>query len=129
MGCYNLDHPDDVILIRIYGQNTDLLIDRKAETRNIRLLHEYGFAPRLYATFSNGLAYEYMPGDILNVDTCKSPEVFPLIARMMANIHRVECGPNVPKTPCLWEKLQLFLDLVPKAYDDADKQARFVYIR
>lgn len=62
VGCFHEERDTDVVLIRIYGNKTDLLIDRKAETKNICMLHRYGFAPQLYATFVNGLAYEYVPG-------------------------------------------------------------------
>lgn len=37
IGCFNANFPEDVILVRVYGQNTDLLIDRKAETENIKV--------------------------------------------------------------------------------------------
>lgn len=37
IGCFNTNFPEDVILVRVYGQNTDLLIDRKAETENIKV--------------------------------------------------------------------------------------------
>uniref|UniRef100_A0A1I8FG55 BEN domain-containing protein n=1 Tax=Macrostomum lignano TaxID=282301 RepID=A0A1I8FG55_9PLAT len=45
---------DDVILIRIYGEKTELIIDRQAEVRNMRLLHLHGFCKPVYATFANG---------------------------------------------------------------------------
>lgn len=32
---------DDVVLVRIYGAKTDLLIDRKAETRNLKVNNKY----------------------------------------------------------------------------------------
>jgi hypothetical protein len=32
--------PDDVVLVRVYGHNTDLLIDRKAETNNFKVKHK-----------------------------------------------------------------------------------------
>lgn len=39
---------DEVVLVRIYGNKTDLLIDRNAEKKNIKLLHEHKLAPELY---------------------------------------------------------------------------------
>ncbi|XP_066999642.1 ethanolamine kinase isoform X2 [Anabrus simplex] len=126
LGCFYADAPDDVILVRVYGQKTDLLIDRNAETRNIQLLHAFGYAPNLYATFTNGLAYEYVPGEILMEDTCLDPQVFPLVAVMMANMHRVDCGPDVPKEPCMWTKTCQFMNIMPDKFSDVEKHARFV---
>lgn len=113
-------------MIRIYGNNTDLLIDRKAETRNIKLLQRYGFAPRLYATFCNGLAYEYVPGRTLNVDTVKDPNVWPLVARQMAKMHKIKVGETGVKDvePMLFGKMQQFFKLVPKKFSDPKKQER-----
>jgi hypothetical protein len=38
LGCFYEESPEDVVLIRVYGHKTDLLIDRNAETRNIQVL-------------------------------------------------------------------------------------------
>lgn len=126
VGCFHDKNPDDVILVRVYGHKTDMLIDRLAETRNIQLLHAAGYAPRIYATFQNGLAYEYVPGVILTVETCRSPEIYPLVATMMANIHKLDCGQNIPREPAGWKKVVQFLSIIPTSFSDAQKQARFV---
>jgi hypothetical protein len=91
----------------------------------VQLLHNAGYAPRLYATFCNGLAYEYVPGEILSTASCKDPDVFPLVARMMALMHRVHAGDHVPKEPSIWLKIQQFLDIMPRRFEDAEKQARY----
>jgi hypothetical protein len=38
LGCFHEGSPEDVVLVRVYGHKTDLLIDRNAETRNIQVL-------------------------------------------------------------------------------------------
>ncbi|KAJ4452105.1 hypothetical protein ANN_03621 [Periplaneta americana] len=126
VGCFHEDYPDDVILVRVYGHKTDLLIDRHAETRNIKILHDAGYAPRLYATFVNGHAYEYVPGVILNTTSCRDPEIFPLVARMMALMHKVDDGAEAPREPSMWLKIRQFLDIMPLRFEDAEKQARFL---
>lgn len=116
----------DVVLVRVYGNKTDMLIDRKAETKNIKLLHHYGFAPSLFATFSNGLAYEYVPGCTLTPDTVVLPQVWQLVARRMADMHKVEYDAGETKTPTLWTKLNKFFDLVPDVFANVETQERFV---
>lgn len=117
------------MLIRIYGNKTDLLIDRKAETRNIQLLQRHGFAPTLYGVFRNGLAYEYVPGVTLTTETVGSPAVWPLVARHMAEMHRlaIRWGKSTPE-PMLWPKMQQFLQLVPERFSDEAKQERLVFL-
>jgi hypothetical protein len=38
LGCFHEESPEDVVLVRVYGHKTDLLIDRNSETRNIQVL-------------------------------------------------------------------------------------------
>ncbi|KAF7991443.1 hypothetical protein HCN44_008755 [Aphidius gifuensis] len=94
-----------VVLVRVYGHKTDMLIDRKAETRNIRILHKAGYTHSLYATFNNGLAYEFLEGDVLTSATVREPEIYNL--------------------PMLWKKTEQFMDLMPRGFDDPVKQKRF----
>ncbi|KAJ8866070.1 hypothetical protein PR048_033594 [Dryococelus australis] len=83
------------------------------------------YAPRLWATFTNGLVYEYVEGNVVCVEMCREPEVYVLVACMMAQIHRVDCGPTVVREPCLWKKLRQFLGFVPRSFTDPRKQTRF----
>ncbi|XP_014253652.1 ethanolamine kinase 1 isoform X3 [Cimex lectularius] len=123
IGCSIKENPSDVVLVRVYGKNSDLLIDREAEKENFKLLHKAGFAPRLYATFKNGLAYEFVPGNVINVDTVKAPTIYPLIASMMAKIHTVHRDMNA--SPCLWYKIEKQLKLIPSVYTSKNKQLIF----
>ncbi|CAH1971260.1 unnamed protein product [Acanthoscelides obtectus] len=114
----------ETVLIRIYGNKTDLLIDRKAETKNILLLNRAGLAPELYATFKNGLAYQYVPGIVLNWKMARRSDVYKLVARRMARLHKVCVGQAEKTQPVIWDKLRKFLDLVPATFTDPEKNAR-----
>lgn len=114
----------DVILVRIYGKNTEVLIDRNKEIRNFKLLHSYGFAPRLLATFKNGLAYEFCSGEQLSKEKMHEENVWKLIAKRMAELHRDVKGVEKEPKPMLKTKLFEFLDLVPKTFSDSAKQKR-----
>lgn len=128
VGCFNGMLPEDGILVRVYGQNTDLLIDRKAETKNFKLLQKAGYAPELYATFNNGLAYKFIPGEILTVETVRSPCVYPLVARMVAKLHLLDYGNSVERKPALWDKISQFISLIPDQYSPPDKHDRYLAI-
>lgn len=114
----------DVVLVRVYGNKTDLLIDRKKETENIRLLHRYGYAPALYATFRNGLAYEFVPGVTLTPDSVRDERTWPLVAKRMAQMHKVEDGTEGGRESMLPGKMDQFLKLLPEVFSDAGKHAR-----
>ena len=113
----------DIILIRIYGNKTELLIDRTVELQNIKFLHKHGFAPRLYATFSNGLAYEYVPGVTLTTKTVCDPNISLLVARHMAKMHKIKINSS-NEQPLLWSKMQKFLSLLPEKYSNSRTEER-----
>ncbi|XP_044008517.1 ethanolamine kinase-like isoform X2 [Aphidius gifuensis] len=115
-----------MVLVRVYGHKTDMLIDRKAETRNIRILHKAGYTHSLYATFNNGLAYEFLEGDVLTSATVREPEIYNLVAKRMAQMHKLEPNDSdIIKEPMLWKKTEQFMDLMPREFDDPVKQKRF----
>ena len=52
IGVYINESPNDMILIRVYGQNSDLMIDRQKEIRNMKILHRNGCGAQLYMQHS-----------------------------------------------------------------------------
>lgn len=116
----------NTVLIRVYGNKTDMLIDRKAETRNIRMLHEFGFAPSLFATFKNGLAYEYVPGVTLKPETVVLENIYTLVARQMAEMHKVRYEGVDPgdRVPMIESQSNKFLNLIPERLSDPVKADR-----
>ncbi|XP_072390670.1 ethanolamine kinase [Diabrotica undecimpunctata] len=126
VGCKPEEADDEeIVLVRIYGNKTDLIIDRKAETRNIILLHKAGLAPNLYATFKNGLAYRYLPGCTLTSESVREPTIYTLVAKQLALLHRVNPN-NGPSKTFLWDKIRQFLDLIPDTFSDPEKHKRYV---
>lgn len=121
----------DVILIRIYGKNTEVLIDRKKEISNFKLLHSYGFAPQLLGTFNNGLAYEYSDGEPLTKTSIYEEPVWRQVAKRMAEMHRDIQSNSLRGASgksdgqaVLWTKIKSIFDLVPTKYTDPKKQSR-----
>lgn len=89
-----------------------------------QLLQGVGFAPPLFATFNNGLAYQYIPGEVLTVETVRSPEIYPHVARRLAQLHRLRLH-DYQHEPMLWPALDKFIKLIPQQYSDPDKQKRY----
>ncbi|XP_023949336.1 ethanolamine kinase [Bicyclus anynana] len=115
----------NIVLVRIYGNKTDLLIDRDAEVRNITVLNKAGLAPKIYGVFKNGLSYEYYPGVTLTTETVTDVRISRLVARQMAKMHKIQLGEEIPKEPMVWDKIEQFLSLIPEKFTDANKHARF----
>lgn len=71
--CYLKDDPDNAVLIRVYGEKTELFIDRDLEVRNMQMLYDAGLSEPLYCAFSNGLCYGYFPGEVLDTKMVRDP--------------------------------------------------------
>ncbi|KAJ1960200.1 hypothetical protein IWQ62_004316 [Dispira parvispora] len=120
--CIN-DREDMSVLIRSYGKNTEILIDRNQELINIYVLSQRGLCPPLYGKFNNGLVYGYIPGEVVKSTELGEPHTMKLVAERMAEWHRVEI-PG-PKTPKLFETTQQWFDQVCEAYGDRAANPRF----
>lgn len=76
LGCYVGATMKDVVLVRIYGNKTELFVDRENEVKSFRVLHENRCAPHLYCTFNNGLCYEFLQGTALEPEHIRSMPMF-----------------------------------------------------
>jgi ethanolamine kinase len=113
------------VLVRIYGNKTDLLIDRNVEKVNIVFLHQHQLAPELYATFKNGLCYQYVPGHTLNINNIYEPNIWRLVATHMARMHKLPLtNEQLQKEPMLKTKTIQFLNLIPERFTDPIKHER-----
>ena len=126
IGVWCFGHYNEMVLVRVYGHKTDLLINRKDETRNIRILNKAGFTHSIYATFNNGLAYQFIEGTTLTTETVRNPNVYTLIAKRMAQMHKLKPdSDDISKEACIWGKVEKFMEIMPKEFSDDSKQARF----
>ncbi|KAL6047595.1 Ethanolamine kinase [Balamuthia mandrillaris] len=111
------------VLVRVYGKNTEVLIDRDRELRTLVLLAEAGFSPPLYGRFLNGMCYGYVDGVPFKPADMQAGEKWPLVARKLAAFHRVRhVG---PREPTLFRTIRKWLDEIPTSYPDPEQDRRF----
>ncbi len=77
VGCYlkSDNKKSDAIVMRVYGQKTDLIIDRTLEKKNMQILHAAGCSAPFYANFKNGIAYSFVAGRSLEVEDVSDPHI------------------------------------------------------
>uniref|UniRef100_A0A8C5MZI9 ethanolamine kinase n=1 Tax=Leptobrachium leishanense TaxID=445787 RepID=A0A8C5MZI9_9ANUR len=127
IGCYVGNRMEDVVLVRIYGNKTELLVDREEELKSFRVLQAHGCAPQLYCTFNNGLCYEFMQGEALDPQHVCTPKIYRLIARQLAKIHAIHAHNGwIPKSN-LWYKMKKYFSLVPTEFEDKLINERFLH--
>lgn len=125
IGVCQMNNPADMILIRVYGEKTDLFIDRAKEVRNMKIMHNAGLSAPVYCTFVNGIAYGFSPGDVLDQQMVQDDVISKLIAKKMAKMHTLQVNNNIgienvisnnhfdeKRTTCLFQGIHKFLDLL-----------------
>lgn len=87
---------NEAVLLRAYGQGTDLIIDRDRETQNHELLMQHNLAPTLLARFHNGMLYRFIRGAVTSPADLRTEEIWRAVARRLAQWHAVV--PCLPST-------------------------------
>lgn len=83
----------ETLLMRVYGQGTNLIIDRHREFISHLVLNSLKLAPPIHARFANGLIYGFLPGRSLDPKELSNPYLYPLIAQQLGNWHnKVDCA-------------------------------------
>lgn len=102
------EHEDLKMLIRVYGKDSDLLIDRGQEMKNICRLAELKISPGAYGSFVNGFVYGYIAGDVLNPNDISTPDISRSIARKLSEWHKIELT-DTARVPLLFSTLKKWL--------------------
>ncbi|XP_072234062.1 ethanolamine kinase 1 [Leuresthes tenuis] len=125
LGCYMGAVMQDVVLVRIYGNKTELLVDRENEVKSFRVLHAHRCAPRLYCTFNNGLCYEFLQGAALEPEHIRSHPVFRLIARQLAKYHAIHAHNGWVPQSDMWLKMGKYFALISQYFHEPEQSDRF----
>lgn len=75
------------VLIRLYGDNTERIIDREREAEVVSSVVEHGFGAKVYGHFANGRVEQFLPGRPLESEEMSHPLVWPTLARLSAEMH------------------------------------------
>ncbi|KAJ6796321.1 putative ethanolamine kinase [Iris pallida] len=115
---------DVPLTVRLYGPNTDLVIDRKREMQALPHLSAAGFGAELLGLFENGMVQSFLNARTLSPVDMSNPKIAAEIARQLYKFHQVEV-PG-PKEPQLWNDVYKFLEKAAALqFDDDEKQAKY----
>jgi len=118
-------------LVRVYGLNTELLIDREQEIMTIVCLAREGLGSALYGRFNNGICYGFIKGTAFTPPDMKCPIKSKLVAKKLASLHNTtvwiktrDRSPNLFRTLRKWlHELSLIQDA--KSSDDPTRVSNF----
>ncbi|CAF0752541.1 unnamed protein product [Didymodactylos carnosus] len=77
------------LVCKVYGNNSDLIIDREKEIRVMVELAQHQFANQILLKFKNGFFYGYVPGKPIDCKLVRDERISLLIARRLAEFHSV----------------------------------------
>ena len=117
------DEKDDMLLVRVYGHKSELMIDRQREVINLQFLEKHGCCAPLYATFENGICYGFVPGRPLDVKNVKEMPVVRLVVQSMVRLHSVPVEENAEAS--LFPTLHKWMEILPRSFPDEEKQKRY----
>uniref|UniRef100_A0A5K3F447 ethanolamine kinase n=1 Tax=Mesocestoides corti TaxID=53468 RepID=A0A5K3F447_MESCO len=119
--------PDNTVLVRIFGYQTELYIDRDREALYMWILNQFGFTSQVFAKFTNGICYGYIPGFTPSCEMLTKPQYFKMVAEKLAALHCLPVSEFakkhfsgtelVPDTkPCVMHYLTKFIGLLPECF-------------
>ncbi|GJM98714.1 hypothetical protein PR202_ga15745 [Eleusine coracana subsp. coracana] len=118
------DGSESSVTVRLYGPNTDLVIDRKRELLAIPYLSAAGFGARLLGIFENGVVQSFINARTLTPSDMKEPKIAATIAKELHKFHQIDI-PGL-KEPELWNDIFKFLKKASLLkFEDNGKQKQY----
>lgn len=103
----NTGNDDRTVLVRIYGEGSDIFFDRDEEIRTFESISTHGYGPRLLGQFPEGRIEEFIHAKTLSASDLRDPEISSLIAVKMKEFHQLNISDS--KIPLLWPRMQKWL--------------------
>ncbi|KAL0358375.1 UNVERIFIED_CONTAM: putative ethanolamine kinase [Sesamum angustifolium] len=110
--------------VRLYGPNTEYVINRERELQAIPHLSDAGFGAKLLGVFGNGMVQSFINARTLTPSDMRKPKLMAEIAKQLRKFHEVEIPGS--KEPQLWNDIFKFLDRASRLkFDDGEKQKKY----
>ncbi|CAK9228105.1 unnamed protein product [Sphagnum troendelagicum] len=112
------------VTVRVFGPNTDAVIDRDRELQAMNYLSLAGFGAKLLGVFANGMVQSFIFGVTLEPRDMPKTELVPLIAAEVRRLHELDIPGS--KQPQLWHDIYKFIDRASGlTFDDSKKQKQY----
>ncbi|KAF7684484.1 Ethanolamine kinase 2 [Astathelohania contejeani] len=109
------------LILRIYGADTELLIDREEEIRHLKMLNKNNLAPKLRARFKNGIMVDYIEGTTLTLQQCIDERQ--KIACLLQKWHGIKKN----EQPILWNRMWQWYEIASRKYSEILKHLSVSY--
>ncbi|XP_038886169.1 probable ethanolamine kinase [Benincasa hispida] len=110
------------VTVRLYGPNTDYVIDRDRELQAIKYLSAAGFGAKLLGVFKNGMVQSFIHARTLEPSDMRKPELAAEIAKQLNKFHKVYIPGS--SEPQLWNEILKFYEKASALqFEDTGKQS------
>ncbi|XP_042041771.1 probable ethanolamine kinase isoform X2 [Salvia splendens] len=110
--------------VRLYGPNTEYVIDHRRELQAIPYLSATGFGAKLLGVFGNGMVQSFIDARTLTPSDMRKPELVVEIAKQLRRFHEVEIPGS--KEPQLWNDISKFFSrALTLKFDESEKQKKY----
>lgn len=115
------------LLLRVYGKNVDLLIDRESELQILIKLSAKRIGPKLLGIFSNGRFEQFLEGfTTLGKTEIRDPVISQMLARRMKDLHyqiQLDVRDKALEYPVAWVQIIKWMTLFERELKNSyDKQ-------
>ncbi|KAL0013815.1 hypothetical protein SO802_000884 [Lithocarpus litseifolius] len=118
---------DVSVTVRLYGPNTEYVINRERELQAIKYLSAAGFGAKLLGVFGNGMVQSFINARTLIESDMRKPKIAAEIAKQLRKFHEVEIPGS--KEPQLWIDISKFFEKASVLeFDDSEKQRMYKMI-
>ncbi|KAM7268790.1 hypothetical protein ACFE04_010956 [Oxalis oulophora] len=112
---------EEAVTVRLYGPNTEYVINRQRELQAIKYLSAAGFGAKLLGVFGNGMVQDFIYARTLTPEDMRVPKLAAEIAKQLHKFHQVDIPGS--KEPQLWiDVLKFYEKASTLKFDDNEKQ-------
>ena len=139
---YHIDdkHKRDALMVRVFGKTVGDINPREREFMNIQIANAARCFPEIYASFNNGLSYQYAVGRHANYHDIIKPENIRIISRLLYRLHNLDIDnitlvdrKGIPatydKAPTLFDKTMDYISSIPVIPKNQKKIEKFKQLR
>ncbi|KAJ8531008.1 hypothetical protein K7X08_025739 [Anisodus acutangulus] len=121
------DGKNENMTVRLYGPNTECVINRERELQAIQHLSAAGFGAKLLGVFGNGIVQSFIDARTLSPSDLRNPKLAAEIAKQLRKFHQVEIPGS--KEPQVWnDVLKFFTKASTLQFDDGEKKIKYEII-
>ena len=139
-GRSDFQNDKEAVLLRAYGRDSEVLVDRDTEATTHALLAERALASPLLARFTNGLLYRFLPGHVCTPQDLLKEPVWRAVAIRLGEWHarlplpsskvertgqsqseakNPEVATTAPSPRTIWTVMQEWINAIPSESPEA----------